>query len=441
MTEIILPNSWRPRPYQLGLWNYLEGGGKRAIAVWHRRAGKDDVCLHWTACAGMQRVGNYWHMLPEAEQARKAIWDAVNPHTGKRRIHEAFPAEICRRIRDKEMAIELVTGSTWQVIGSDNYNSLVGSPPVGIVYSEWALADPNAWAYMRPILRENDGWALFITTPRGRNHAATFYEGAKRDPAWYAELLPATETGVFTPEELEQERLEYIREFGPEDGENRFRQEYLCSFAAGVVGAYYGRAMEMAEAELRIADVPWLPELPVHTGWDLGRRDSTTIWFFQLVGHEVHFIDYLENNGVHISWYAKELDKKPYKYGTLCLPHDAESEHLAADKTIAGQLGALGYRQQQVVPRTDNIDQDINAARMIIPRSRFDRTRCERGISGLQNYRKAWDDKRKVFNDRPLHDWASHPADGFRTAALAIAGGLKNPSAGKKIVYPKLGIV
>jgi hypothetical protein len=84
--EITLPNEWRPRAYQQRLWRYLEAGGKRAVGVWHRRAGKDEVCLHWTACAAMQRVGNYWHMLPEASQARKAIWDAINPHTGLRRI-------------------------------------------------------------------------------------------------------------------------------------------------------------------------------------------------------------------------------------------------------------------------------------------------------------------------------------------------------------------
>jgi len=406
---------------------------------------KDDVCLHWTARSMMQRVGGYWHMLPQAEQARKAIWDAINPHTGKRRIDEAFPEEIRVRTRDKEMAIELANGSTWQVIGSDNYNSLVGSPPVGVVYSEWALADPNAWAYIRPILQENDGWALFISTPRGRNHMATFYEEAKRDERWFAQLLPATDTGVFSAEQLETEEREYIREFGPEDGLNRFRQEYLCSFAAGVVGSYYGQGMEMAEAEVRIKEVPWIPELPVHTGWDLGRRDSTTIWFFQLLGGgphgPVHLIDYIENTGVHISWYAKELDKRPYKYGTLCLPHDAASEHVAADKTVAGQLAELGYRQQIVLPRTDNIDQDINIVRGLLSRCSFDRAKCARGIAGLQNYRKAWDDKRKVFHDRPLHDWASHPADGFRSAAMAIADGLKNPGAPKKLSYPKLGIV
>lgn len=439
--EITLPNSWRPRSYQRPLWDYLERGGRRAFVVAHRRWGKDDVCLHWAAVSSMQRVGNVWHMLPQASQARKAVWEAVNPHTGKRRIDEAFPVPLRATTRENEMAIRFRNGSTWQLVGSDNYNSLVGSPPVGIVFSEFALADPAAWAYLRPILAENDGWAVFITTPRGRNHAATFYEAALRDSSWFAQLSPATETGVFTPDQLATERAELEREFGPDEGEQRFRQEYLCSFAAGVVGAYYGHAMEAAERDGRIAGVPWLPHLPVHTGWDLGRRDTTAIWYFQLVGHEVHFIDYTENSGVDITWYAKELDRKPYKYGTHCLPHDAESEHLVADKTIAGSLAVLGHRKQVIVPRTPDINQAINAARMVLPRCRFDKAKCERGIAALQNYRRGWDEKRRSFSDRPLHDWASNGADGFRAAALAVADGLKNAGAPKKIVYPQMGIV
>lgn len=437
MAEIELPNNWQPRWYQRKLWAHLEGGGKRAIAIWHRRAGKDDVVLHRTAVAAHERIGNYWHMLPEASQARKAIWEAINPHTGKPRIDEAFPVALRSNTRSNEMSIRFKCGSTWQVVGSDNYNSLVGAPPVGIVFSEFALADPAAWAYLRPILRENGGWAVFITTPRGRNHAATFFESAKDDPEWFAEHLPATETDVFTPHQLEVERAEYIREFGPDDGDARFRQEYLCSFSAGVIGAYYGNALERLEGEDRIGSVPWTPTLPVHCGWDLGRRDTTAVWFFQLVGQDIHFVDYLENNGVHISWYAKELDKKPYKYGQMCLPADAESEFLPAPQTTAGQLRGLGFKTT-VLEACENVDQEINAVRTILPRSRFDKEKCARGLEGLRNYRRAWDDKRKCYNDHPLHDWASHPADGFRSAGVAIVNGLRNPGAPKKITYPRV---
>ena len=190
-TRIRLPNKWRPRPYQEALWNYLADGGKRAIAIWHRRAGKDDVILHRTACALSERVGGYWHCMPEYEQCRRAIWNAINPHTGKRRIDEAFPDEIRESVNESQMLIRFKNQSTWQLIGSDNYNAQMGASVVGIAYSEWALAHPGAWAYHRPILEENGGWAAFITTPRGRNHAKTMYDMACQNPAWFAQRLTA----------------------------------------------------------------------------------------------------------------------------------------------------------------------------------------------------------------------------------------------------------
>jgi len=408
------------------------------------RVSKDEVFLHRIAVAAHERIANYWHMLPETSQGRKAVWNAVNPHSGRRRIDEAFPKELRETTLENEMLIRFKNGSTYQVLGSDNYDSLVGAPPAGVVFSEWPLANPAAWAFIRPMLLENKGWAGFAYTPRGRNHGATFFEAHKNDADWFVEALSARETDVFSPEQLDNELAEYIKEFGKEDGENRFNQEYLVSFTAGVPGSYYGGLMEDAERGGRICEVPWLPDLPVFTAWDLGRRDYNSIWFFQLPAGTrgpVHFVDYLENNGVDVTWYAKELDKRPYRYGTLALPHDAESEHVAADKSVAGTLRTLGYRDQCVVRRSDNINHDINAVRVLLPRARFDKVKCERGISALQNYHKAWDDERKVYNDRPYHDWASNGADAMRAGAVALHEGLlKTGLPSRKLVYPKLGI-
>ena len=185
MKELVIPSPWRPRRYQRRLIRYLEAGGLRADVAAHRRWGKDEVALHWAARSAALKKGVYWHLLPEASQGRKAIWDAVNPHTGQRRIDEAFPPRIRRQARDQEMMIRLRNGSVWQVAGSDNYNSLVGSPPVGVVFSEWALAKPQAWEFLRPILAENGGWALFLWTPRGRNHAVRAFEARQQDPEWF----------------------------------------------------------------------------------------------------------------------------------------------------------------------------------------------------------------------------------------------------------------
>jgi phage terminase large subunit len=150
--RVTLPNNWQPRDYQLPAWTYLENGGRHAELIWHRRSGKDEVGLHRTACAAFERVAGYWYMLPEYNQARKAVWDAINPKTGKKRIDEAFPHELRAATRSQQMQIEFKNGSHFQVVGSDNPDSLVGAPPAGIVYSEWALSNPNVRAYLRPII-------------------------------------------------------------------------------------------------------------------------------------------------------------------------------------------------------------------------------------------------------------------------------------------------
>jgi len=416
--EVELPSGgWRPRDYQHNVWGYLENGGKRAVAVWHRRAGKDEFCLRWNSVAAFERVGTYWHMLPQANQARKAIWDAINPHTGKRRIDEAFPREIRETTRDQEMMIRFVNGSTWQVVGSDNYNSLVGAPPVGVTFSEWALADPRSWAFIRPILLENGGWALFNYTPRGNNHGRTIYDAAVDDPNWFAERLPASETDVFTREQLSAEEKEYIREYGPDLGKALFRQEYHCSFDAAVLGAYYALEMSDADTQGRISGVPLDKTGLVHTAWDLGRTDHTSIWFFQIIGREIRVIDFYTSSGVGLDHYAAELRDKGYRYGTHILPHDVEVTDLSAAKSRKEILRGLGLEHIHVVPQR-RVEEGIAAVRSILSRCWFDKTNCAHGISALREYRAQWDETLKTLKPAPLHDWASHPADAFRYLAL-----------------------
>lgn len=435
--------SWYTEPHQDELWRYLEGGGKRACAVWHRRAGKDDVALRWAFKSAHKRKGNYWHMLPQAEQARKAIWDAINPHTGIRRIDEAFPLYTRKRTRNNEMMIEFLNGSIWQVVGSDNYNALVGSPPIGIVFSEWALADPHAWAYMRPILRENGGWAIFIYTARGNNHGQTLLKAARRAPGWFHQVLPATETRVFTAGQLEEERLELIEEYGKDTGQNLFEQEYLCSFDAAIMGAIYAAWIRELEQKGRICSIAYDPRLPVHTAWDVGFKDDTTIWFWQITLGDIRLIDYYTNHGKDTLHYCEQLagrkirlglDGKPlrnekreivygdaiedanhrliYTYGRHWVPHDAAHELMAAGgRSIVNQAWDAGV-EMSVIPATSQMN-SIAAARKTLERCSFDDVRCELGINALRNYQYEWDDSKKCFKEKPLHNWASHGSDAF----------------------------
>lgn len=392
--------------------------------------------MHFTACAAHERVGTYWHLLPQQNQARKAIWDAVNPHTGRRRIDDAFPKELRETTREQDMLIRFKCGSTWQVIGSDNYDALVGTPPIGVVFSEWALSNPQAWSLIRPILLENGGWAMFNTTPRGRNHAYRMAQMAKDAPDWFYERLTAEDTDVFSEEDLANELLELKAERGAEDGQAIYDQEYMTSWSAALPGAYYGRLIDQLERKGHVTKVPHDPNRQVHTAWDLGANDQTVIWFLQWRGSAWAVIDYEAGSGMgplhywqRMRGYADDpveqeriLHRRSYMFGEHLMPHDAEHERLGIGMTeaisIAATFEQLGMENLRIVPRTASVANDINEVRKMLPLCYFDEVKCAAGIDGLRSYRREWDEKLKIYKDKPLHDWASNPADAYRTFAI-----------------------
>jgi len=427
---------WTPRPHQMPLWNYLHDGGKRAIAVWHRRAGKDEIALHHTAVSAFRKIGNYWHCLPEYAQARKAIWTAVNPHTGARRIDEAFPLELRESTNDHEMFIRLINGSTFQCIGSDQYSRTVGSSAAGVVFSEYALSNPSAWAYMRPMLEENDGWAVFITTPRGRNHAKALYDYAAQRDDWFSELLPVSATGALSVEQQANALAEYKALYGVDAGQAAYDQEYEVSFSASIPGSFYAAEMALVRAEGRIiADVEALPDRPVHRAWDLGVTDSTSIWLYQTQGGQIVLLDHITSNGVGVEWYRDELfrlyEQRGWMHGNDYVPHDAKVKEWGSGRTRVETMSGLGLSPMLVPLST--VEDGINAVRRMLPLCIF-HPRCEDGgISALEQYRREWDDDKKCFKPTALHDWTSHPADAFRYLAMSY-----KPAPPRLIKPPKL---
>ena len=389
---------------------------------WRGQKGKDEVALHRTACAAFERVAGYWHMLPEYSQARKAIWDAVNPHSGKRRIDEAFPPEIRKATRAQEMQIEFLNGSTWQVVGSDRFDSLVGSAPAGIVYSEWALANPNARAYLRPIVAENQGWQIFITTPRGRNHALTTLNAAKKDPRAFAQVLDATDTGVFTGPGLELELASYIAEFGEDYGRSKFEQEYLCSFDAANLGAILARQIGISEKVGRIRpDVEFDPlGQPLQITADIGRRDSSTWWFWQPAIGGYRVVDYDGGWGIDAEEWCDRLAKRIASYerhghktalGTIWLPHDARAKTFSAKRSAVEIFASyFGADKVQITPNS-KISDRVNAARVLTPRVEFNSVKCEKGLDGLRSWSYKYDEEAKIFSSEPEHDWACFTPD------------------------------
>ena len=417
-----LSGGWRAKGYQKPVFKALEGGVRRVDVVAHRRWGKDEVALYWAAKQAAHIKGVYWHLLPEARQGRKAIWSAVNPHTGRRRIDEAFPRWIRARTVDEEMIIHLRNGSTWQVAGSDNYNSLVGSPPIGVVFSEWALAKPEAWDFIRPILAENGGWALFLWTPRGRGHATRSFEARMLSPGWTCIKSPATETDVFTPEQLAQERAELVAELGsPEEGEARFASEYLVDFDAAAPGAYYAGLIGEAERAGRITRVPHDPALKVDTAWDLGVDDYTAIWFFQQAGREIRVIDYFETRGEGLAAIVRRaIAGRDWVWGRHYLPHDVAARELSTATSRLETLRGLGLSRIEPGAATDP-EERVNAARLMMPLCWFDAEHCAGGLERLRAYRKRWNRTTRSYGG-PMHDEASHGADAFGEYALNRAG-------------------
>lgn len=420
MSRVVLPNHWAPRCYQFDLWDaFMNRNIKRCVAVWHRRAGKDSLSLNATVCKMMSRVGVYWHMLPNQMQARKVVWDSIDKF-GRRVVDQVFPAELIKRKSDQEMKIELKNGSIWQCVGSDYYDNLVGSNPVGVVFSEYSIANPAAWDFIRPILAENGGWALFIYTPRGRNHGARLYDMAKKNKDWFAQILTARDTQEMCERCGEDVPIsdELIKaELAGGMDEDMAQQEFYCSFDAAVRGSYYGKIITTLESDGKIGSVPHDPSKKVYTAWDLGVGDATAIWFFQNAGAEVRVIDYYENSGVGLDHYVQMLKSKPYTYTNQNIfPHDIAVTELSTGKTRLESLAALGVRGK--VLKRASVEDGINAVRFILPLCRFDEKKCERGLNALRQYQKVWDEKRQDFQPRPLHDWTSHAADAFRYLAL-----------------------
>ena len=405
-----IPNEWSPRHYQLPVLSYFDGGGDRAATMWHRRAGKDACCLNQEAKAAFQRVAAYWHLMPTQRQARKAIWNGVNPKTGKKILDQVFPKEIRKRTRDDEMMIELVNGSVWQLCGSDNYDSLVGSNVAGVVFSEWSLTNPRAWDYIRPILAENGGWAWFNYTPRGKNHGYDLYQMAEANDRWFAQSLSVEDTGAISQDIIQEERDSGM-------SEDMIQQEYYCSFEGGVEGSYYNVLLKKARKDGRICNIPYEPNVPVNTFWDLGRNDSTAIWFHQHVGKEHRFIKSFEDNGEGLAHYAAYLKEQGYVYGDHYLPHDVEVTELTTNLSRKEMLESLGVRPITTVPRVKDVNEGIQQTRASIPKCWFDKEGCKDGLRALESYRKEYDEKNQVFRSRPLHDWSSNYADAFRQFA------------------------
>ena len=417
--RVELPYNWTPRDYQWELWSALESGIKRAFCFWHRRAGKDLTIVNWIAVAAMQRVGAYWHVFPTYRQGRKVAWEGKT--RDGRAFIDHFPKELIARVRDQEMTIDFVNGSTYSIVGADNPDSQVGTNPVGMVFSEYAVLDDDSiWIFLQPILAENDGWAIFITTPRGRNHAFKLYDEHRDDPEWFCQVLSYKDTGAITHEAVQRAIREGM-------SEELAAQEFECSFDAGLEAAWYKKEMRAALDEGRIGKFPYDPKFPVETWWDIGHSDQTAVWYAQRHMGALQMIKYQAAVGQSFPHWAAELakwrDSLGYNYQEHLLPHDAKVTEWGSNLTRVDRFREAGFANTRVVPKISLLD-GIEAVRSTLPRVYFDLDGCEEGIEALRQYKRKPIEGQKdpngnqIYSDTPVHDWASDGSDAFRTGVV-----------------------
>lgn len=410
--DIKLPHHYRCREYQAPFWQAAKDGYRRFVLVWHRRAGKEKTCWNYLIMQACRKVGIYYYFFPHFSQGRKILWDGVDKEGF--RLLDHIPKELVHgNPNSTEMKIRLRNGSLIQIIGTNNIDSIVGTNPVGCVFTEYSLQDPRAWSLIRPILVENGGWAVFNFTPRGGNHGKDIYEMARLNPDWFCQLLTVRDTSVVSEEDIQAERDSGM-------SEDFIQQEFYCSFTLGIEGSYYAKYMQEARDEGRVGNIPWDKQTRVFTAWDLGFGDSCAIVFYQVIGNEVHCIDYYENHGEGLAHYVSVLKDKPYVYADHFAPHDIES-HAFSSGLSAREVGSsLGIRFITLPTLKIRLEDGIETLRGLFPRIWIDETKCKYLVKCLENYRKEFDQRLETYKERPRHDKYSHGADAARYMSIAV---------------------
>lgn len=378
-----------------------------ACLVAHRRAGKTVAAVNdliRAAITAQRPHAHYAYVAPYRSQAKSVAWDYL----------KRFAAPATAGVNEAELLLTTQTGAKIQLFGADNADAMRGLGFDGVYLDEYGDFRPSVWGnVIRPTLSDRAGWAVIGGTPKGRNQFYEAFDAAQRSPDWFCLRLPASASGILPPTELHALRAQLTQD--------QYDQEYECSFEAAILGAFFGVEMREASDSGRIGRVPHDPDRPVFTAWDIGYRDDTAIWFYQVAGGEIHVLDYHASSGSTVADLAEVVAGKPYRYARHHLPHDARAKTLASGgRSVVEQLAALlgGIGKFQIVADL-GVQDGIQAARLVMPRCWFDADLCREGIEALRQYQREYDEDKRAFRATPRHDWTSHPADAFRMLAVA----------------------
>jgi len=401
-----------------------------AVLVAHRRAGKTVACINDLIVRALTEGkpnARYAYLAPYHSQAKSIAWEYL--------LRFSEPVRV--NANQSELWVELINGSRIRLFGADNPDNLRGLYLDGVILDEYADMKPSIWgAVIRPLLSDRKGWAVFIGTPKGHNSFYEIYNNATKTDNWFVRTLRASHTKLLDDDELKDAFASM--------SEDQYLQEFECSFEAAIIGAYYGKEMRVITDQGRITKVEHDPIFPVYTAWDLGYSDDTAIWWFQVVRGELRILDYHSSNGQPVGYYTGLIQSKEHEYGyvyrTHWLPHDARAKTLASGgKSIIEQISnKIPLESLKIVPSL-SLQDGIQASRLALMRAWFDAEKCEDGIECLRQYQREFDEDKKVFRDKPRHDWTSHGADAFRMLAIAWSEEHKEVARDKPITGLHVG--
>jgi len=424
---------------------FFSGDYNRYVLNWHRRCGKD-ACLFSLAWlnASINR-GNYIYLLPKIQQAKSVIWEATDLH-GKRWIESIPKHLLAKPPNNTERKLYFTSGSMLHITGADSIlGSHLGSNLKGIFYSEFQRCAPQTWDYLRPIVKRSDGFACFNFTSLGKGHAYQLMKKNQDNPSWYTEKLTVDQTRddkgnyIFSPEQIQEERDSGM-------DEELIQQEYYCDDSVAVKGTFFSQQLQLAREQGRIKPSLLIyPKIAVHTSWDLGSRDSNSIWFFQVLGRpgaqEFHYFYHYDHNYGDIDHYVALLYRIREEYGfsgygNHFLPHDVSQTEWSSGKTRLQSLMEKGVNIKPV-PRLKVIER-VQIARSAFHKCYFAEDACKQGLEALSVARAKYDYNLKAFTADEVHDWSSHASAAFQYGHVGWLDSYNKPEMMQQKEYARV---
>tara|TARA_R100000664_G_scaffold18578_1_gene27651 strand:+ start:1584 stop:2864 length:1281 start_codon:yes stop_codon:yes gene_type:complete len=396
---------YTPRPLQAKLHKELDRY-RFAVLSCHRRFGKSVAIInHLIKAALTNKLKNprFAYIAPTYKQAKSIAWDYMKMFAG------GIPGV---RFHETELRCDLPNGSRITLLSSEQPDSLRGLFLDGVCIDEVAQIDPRLWnEIIRPALSDRKGFCYFIGTPAGMSNIFyELYQHALSDDKWLAYTAKASETKVIDQEELDAAKAQM--------GESKYKQEFECDWIANIEGAIYGEIIKNLEEKKQLTRVGYDPALVVNTAWDIGVDDSTAIIFFQQLGNQIMVIDYYENNREGLPHYVQMIKDKDYVYGEHFAPHDIEVTEFSSGKTRREVAYQLGVRFK-ILPKIP-LEDGIHSLKMVLPKCWFDIESTKPLINALRHHHRKYNEKMKMFSNKPVKDWSSHACDSARYMALAI---------------------